>query len=265
MNNEELVYEYQSGNKKALDELIENNKGIVIKIVNHYYLTNKTVEIEDLEQAGYVGLINAAIHYDFNNPKRAKFITFAVCLIEREIKNLLFGRSKKERLNNELYNGSISLETPIGDDDSDTIKDFIADKDDSYYFIEEKLWLDKLKIDLHQCMNKILTLEEREILQLLYGFNFNPLTLEEVGNIFNIKGERVRLKKNRAFRKLRQYPKVKELAEEYLDLDLSSIFDPEVYACREMDLFTIPPHSSGVVQQSNNAPVPSTAHTKCIL
>ena len=232
MNNEELVYEYQSGNKKALDELIENNKGIVIKIVNHYYLTNKTVEIEDLEQAGYVGLINAAIHYDFNNPKRAKFITFAVCLIEREIKNLLFGRSEKERFNNELYNGSISLETPIGDDDSDTIKDFIADKDDSYYFIEEELWINKLKIDLNECMNKVNTLEEREILQFLFGFNSKPLTLEEVGNIFNIKGERVRLKKNRAIRKLRQYPKVQELAEEYLDLDLSSIFSPEVYACR---------------------------------
>ena len=232
MSNEELVCEYQKGNKKALDELIENNKGIVIKIVNHYYLTNKTVEIEDLEQAGYVGLINAAIHYDFNNPKRAKFITFAVCLIEREIKNLLFGRSEKERFNNELYNGSISLETPIGDDDSDTIKDFIADKDDSYYFIEEELWINKLKIDLNECMNKVNTLEEREILQFLFGFNSKPLTLEEVGNIFNIKGERVRLKKNRAIRKLRQYPKVQELAEEYLDLDLSSIFSPEVYACR---------------------------------
>ena len=233
LNNEELVYEYQSGNKKALDELIENNKGIVIKIVNHYYLTNKTVEIEDLEQAGYVGLINAAIHYDFNNPKRAKFITFAFYQIEREIKNLLFGRSDKEKLNNEFYNNCTSLDTPIGtDDDKHTIKGIIPDTDDSYYFIEEKLWLDKLKIDLNQCMNKILILEEREILQLLYGFNFNPLTLAEVGDILSINAEKVRLKKNRAFRKLRQNTKVQELAEEYLDLDLSSIFNPEVYACR---------------------------------
>ena len=232
MSNEELVCEYQKGNKKALDELIENNKRIILKISSHYYLTNKTVEIEDLEQAGCVGLINAAIHYDFNNPKRAKFITFAVCLIEREIKNLLFGRSDKEKLNNEFYNNCTSLETPIGDDDSDTIKGIIPDTEDQYSFIEEKLWLDKLKIDLNQCMNKILILEEREILQLLYGFNFNPLTLAEVGDILSINAEKVRLKKNRAFRKLRQNTKVQELAEEYLDIDLSSIFNPEVYACR---------------------------------
>ena len=78
MNNEELVYEYQSGNKKALDEIVERNKGIVIKIVNHYYLSNKTVDFEDLEQTAMLGLINAVIHYDFNNSKKAKFITFAV-------------------------------------------------------------------------------------------------------------------------------------------------------------------------------------------
>ena len=232
MNNEELVYEYQSGNKKALDEIVERNKGIVIKIVNHYYLSNKTVDFEDLEQTAMLGLINAVIHYDFNNSKKAKFITFAVCLIEREIKNLLFGRTDKEKYNNEFYNNCTSLETPIGDDGSDTIKDFVPDIEDTYGFIEEELWLNKLKIDLNECMNKVNTLEEREILQFLFGFNSKPLTLEEVGNIFNIKGERVRLKKNRAIRKLRQYPKVQELAEEYLDLDLSSIFNPEVYACR---------------------------------
>ena len=232
MNNEELVYEYQSGNKKALDEIVERNKGIVIKIVNHYYLSNKTVDFEDLEQTAMLGLINAVIHYDFNNSKKAKFITFAVCLIEREIKNLLFGRTDKEKYNNEFYNNCTSLETPIGDDGSDTIKDFVPDIEDTYGFIEEELWLNKLKIDLNECMNKVNTLEEREVLHFLFGFNGRPLTLAEVGEILGgISIEKVRLKKNRAFKKLRNNQKVKDLAKEYIDTDIDSIF-PEVYTCR---------------------------------
>lgn len=232
LNNEELVYEYQSGNKKALDELIEKNKGIVIKIA-HCFLSNKTVEIDDLYQAGYVGLINAAIHYDFNNPKRAKFITFAVVLIEREIKNLLFGRSDKEKYNIEFYNNCTSLDMPAGDDGSlSTIKDIIPDTEDSYSFIDEELWLGKLKIDLRMCINKILHLDESLILEYLYGIKSNnPLTLAEVGDILGISSEKVRLKRNRAFKKLRQNSEINELAKEYLDLDLDLLINPERYVC----------------------------------
>ena len=234
LNNEELVELYQNGDKKALDYLIQANTGIIRKIANKYNGINRELEFDDLFQNGVIGFIKSVEKYNPYHEKKAKFITYAVFHIDRYIYGCVNGWSSKDIGNIKLYNNCTSLEAPltIGDDGSDTIKDFVPDIEDTYGFIEEELWLNKLKIDLNECMNKVNTLEEREILQFLFGFNSKPITLEEVGNIFNIKGERVRLKKNRAIRKLRQYPKVQELAEEYLDLDLSSIFNPEVYACR---------------------------------
>ena len=109
MTNEELVKLYQLGDKQALEQLIEKNKGIVIKLVNKYYI-DKTSSInrEDLDQEGMIGLIIAANKYDLNNPKKASFITYAVFWVNQRLNRFV----RQRNTNNE-----ISLNKRIGEDE----------------------------------------------------------------------------------------------------------------------------------------------------
>lgn len=70
MTNEELVTQYQSGNKQALAELCTRNKGLVARIAR-----GLTGDIEDLMQAGMIGIIDAAERFDVE--RGAKFTTYA--------------------------------------------------------------------------------------------------------------------------------------------------------------------------------------------
>jgi RNA polymerase sigma factor (sigma-70 family) len=82
-SNEELVYLLQQRDKQALKMLLDQNKGIVNKLVNKFY-TEKTnsIDREDLMQEGFIGLILAANKYD--NPNKAQFITYAVFWINEK-------------------------------------------------------------------------------------------------------------------------------------------------------------------------------------
>ena len=70
MSNEELVQEYQSGNHQALDELIQQNTGLVFYFANKYFpLCSMTpMDIDDLVQEGWIGFLDAAKKYDPNKP-----------------------------------------------------------------------------------------------------------------------------------------------------------------------------------------------------
>lgn len=95
----------------------------------------------------------------------------------------------------------VSLETPIGDENDSSLKDFIEDHEvmtpaDSAAFTM-----------LKEQMNNILdTLTEREenVLRLRFGLDDGrPRTLEEVGKEFNVTRERIRQIEAKALRKLR--------------------------------------------------------------
>ena len=117
MTNEELVLEYQEGNNNALNELIENNKGIVYKIANKFKITNNSIDKDDLIQEGMLGLIIAADKYNFEKENKAKFITYAINWIYEKIYNTVIGHSTREKYNTELNNNCTSLNSPIGKDE----------------------------------------------------------------------------------------------------------------------------------------------------
>lgn len=51
MTNEELVQLYQNGDKQALNELVENNTGIVYKLANKFYVNmTSSIDKDDLIQ-----------------------------------------------------------------------------------------------------------------------------------------------------------------------------------------------------------------------
>lgn len=205
MTNEELVYLYQQGNKQALDELIENNKGIVFKIVNKFNIElNRTIEIEDLEQEGYIGLVIAAEKYDFNNEKKAAFITYAVNWIYQRIYRFVCGASDKDLANIKLNNSCTSLNIPTDEEGEMELIDYIEGVDYSFENMEEKIYNEQLHQELEQVMNETLTLREREVIKFNYGWNnIEPMTLKEIGNILNISIEATRQIKQKGFRKIR--------------------------------------------------------------
>lgn len=208
MTNEKLVQLYQQGDKQALDKLISNNTGIVYKLVNKFYVEGtNSIDREDLEQEGFIGLMIAAEKYDFNNPKKAKFTTYAIHWIYSKISRYT---------NQKNTNEETSLNNPIGADEENEILDTIEGVDYGFENVEEKLYIQKLHEELEEVMNNYNTLQEREILKLRYGWdNIKPMSLRETGEIFNISGARVRQVESKARRKLRNSPwgrnKAKEL------------------------------------------------------
>ena len=85
----ELIKKIRLGDKDAKDKLILANMRLVLSIVKRFNSTASNVD--DLFQAGCVGLIKAAENFDdkFN----VRFSTYAVPLILGEVKRVLRGRN----------------------------------------------------------------------------------------------------------------------------------------------------------------------------
>lgn len=158
MSNEELVQLYQNGDKKALEKLIQANTGIINKIANKYNGINRELEFDDLFQSGVLGLINAVEKYNCNHEKKAKFITYAVFLIDRYIYFCVNGRGSKEIENNKFYNSCTSLNAPIGEDETGEVIDLIEGVDYGFENIEEKIFLQNLRKNLEEVMQSCNTL-----------------------------------------------------------------------------------------------------------
>lgn len=204
MTNEELVQLYRQGDKEALNDLIEQNKGAIMKVAKKFYINNNSIDIDDLIQEGYAGLIIAVNKYDFNRENKAQFITYAVNYIQQCMYSFLVGYSDKERKNNEFYNNCTSLNTPIGEGEESELKDTIGGIDYNFENVEEKLYIQKLHEELDQAMKDNLTLKERDVIKLRNGWNdAKPMNLREIGEIYGIRFGTVREIENRSLRKLR--------------------------------------------------------------
>lgn len=105
----------------------------------------------------------------------------------------------------------LSLETPIGDDESSRLGDFVEDQ--TTQAPDEAVLQSLLREDLEQIMS---TLSERErlVLKLRFGLDDgHPRTLEEVGKVFNVTRERIRQIEAKALRKLKHPTRAKKLRE----------------------------------------------------
>lgn len=230
MSNEELVQIYQSGDNKALEELIQANTGIINKIAYKYNGINRELEFDDLFQNGVLGLIAAAKKYKFDIENKAKFITYAVYYIDRYIHRSINGGSSKEIGNNKLYSSCTSLNITTGEEgESRELGEFIEDIDYGFENIEEKLFLKNLRKELEEVMKTHNTLEQREILKFKYGWNTTPMKLEDIANILGITINKVNNIEHTALRKLRNSSwamnHIKEFAElGYIDKFYLDIF-----------------------------------------
>ena len=104
----------------------------------------------------------------------------------------------------------ISLESPIGDDDEDSmLADFI--KDESSLSPDQLASHAILKDQIREILGD-LTERERKILAMRFGLGDNIAhTLEEVGKVFGVTRERIRQIEAKALDKIRGHRHVKKL------------------------------------------------------
>lgn len=80
-----LIKRAQDGEAEALDELVNENTGLIRSVAIRF--TGRGVEYEDLCQIGHIGMIRAIRNFDLT--RGTAFSTYAVPLIVGEIKRFL--------------------------------------------------------------------------------------------------------------------------------------------------------------------------------
>ncbi len=105
----------------------------------------------------------------------------------------------------------LSLEAPVGDEESSRLGDFVEDA--TIQAPDDVVLQGLLRDDLEDVMN---TLSERErtVLKLRFGLDDgHPRTLEEVGRVFAVTRERIRQIEAKALRKLKHPTRARKLRE----------------------------------------------------
>ena len=104
---EKKIREAQNGNKEVLNNLVLENKGLIINIARRF--ENRGYDFDDIYQIGAIGFIKAVQKFDFSY--KVMLSTFAVTYIIGEIKRFLRdnGPIKISRQIKELSN-KIALE-----------------------------------------------------------------------------------------------------------------------------------------------------------
>ncbi len=216
MQQEQLIIRSKAGDKKAREEMVLNNVGLIWSIVRRF--SNRGYDLEELFQVGCIGLIKAIDKFDLSY--QVKFSTYAVPLISGEIKRFLrddgmikVSRSLKEiaykiSLEKEKFQNQYQREATIeelsnitkvpideivvaleANKEVDSLSRSIHEGDGKSIFImdtvEEKSgWEQKImdKILLNTLM-KELKEEEKQIIDLRY---YENKTQKEVGQIMGI-------------------------------------------------------------------------------
>ncbi|MEX0326709.1 MAG: RNA polymerase sigma factor RpoD/SigA [Puniceicoccaceae bacterium] len=238
----ELAALIQRGDSRAREKMIKANLRLVVKIAHDY--SNFGLPLLDLISEGNIGLVKAVERFDPNKGgklstyaawwikqsiKRAlanqsKTIRLPVHLVDKiarmrritmELEEVL-GRAPTDEeiayemempVNKVAHLKSVSvrpasLDAPVGDDDGTEFGDLIGDENSINPF--ENLQSKNVVNDLNTLIEE-LDPREAEIIRLRFGLNGDkPLTLEEVGEMFEITRERVRQLQNMALSRMRK-------------------------------------------------------------
>ena len=255
-NEIELAREIRNGSLKALDTLIKANLRFVVSVAKGYQ--NQGMPLCDLINEGNLGLIKAAKRFDETKgfkfisyavwwirqailsalAEQSRIVRLplnrvgALHKIGKTTKSLeqKFGR---EPTANEIADEleispyevmdtlrislrSQSLDAPFNDGEDNKLLDILEDKYQPSP--DEKAMENSLKMEIEKALST-LTDREAEVIRLYFGINSdNPLTLEDIGNIFKLTRERVRQIKEKALNRLRHQSRSKKLRTYFIDL-----------------------------------------------
>ncbi|MBC3804586.1 sigma-70 family RNA polymerase sigma factor [Acetobacterium fimetarium] len=190
MTNEELVKAYQDGDKEAMNDIVVNNKGLVYMVVNSFYnsLESSYLDREDLEQIGYMGLMEAVKHFD---PYMGfKFSSYASKAIMGYISRGLRVSTPWEKRSD--TSGAmaqvISADSFLPGSESMTYLDMIEDPAAVNDFHNLICTMDQeiLHRDLFDVLNRVFNVDDkpRNAIILKYGLTGRSHTYQEIGDAY---------------------------------------------------------------------------------
>lgn len=172
-------------------------------------------EFDDLVQCGYPAMVAAVESY---SPESGSFSTWFMYYLQKEFAEVTGYRTQRGR--NEPLNDAYSLDKPLSDEsDSAVFGDLIPDQRAAATMeaVEEKEYQRQLKHAVDRALSE-LPADVAEVLRLR---NFDRLTLDEIGERWQVSRERIRQMENKGIRKLRE-PKIACILRPFLDFDFYS-------------------------------------------
>ncbi len=239
----------KEGDHEALEKLTKSNLRFVVSVAKQYQ--NQGMTLQDLINEGNVGLIKAAQRFDetrgfkfisyavwwirqsilqaiaeqarivrlpLNRIGIINKITKAYAILEQEYQRepkaeeiaQLLDISEIE-VKDSLRNSSrhLSMDASLTQDDDNNMYDVLKSEDSPTP--DKGLLYESLQMEIARVIS-ILPQKEADILKLYYGLEGKyPLTLDEIGEKFDLTRERVRQIKEKALRKLKSSSKCKNL------------------------------------------------------
>ncbi len=231
-----------AGEADARNKMVESNLRFVVNVAKKYQ--NQGLPLIDLINEGNIGLMNAIEKYDVDRGYHfisyavwwiRQAILKAICEKSRTVRlplnraNELLQIQKMQRklfhdngeeataqeLGDELNlspqliedllsisREMVSLDAPVyGDPSNSTVGDFI---EDHYKSADDILMSKALKDDINEAMS-ILTEKERDIIEMRFGLNGAiPMSLKEIGELYNLTKERIRQIEKKAIERMKQ-------------------------------------------------------------
>ena len=245
----ELAIKIKEGDKKALEKLTKANLRFVVSVAKQYQ--NQGLSLGDLINEGNLGLIKAGKRFDetrgfkfisyavwwirqsilqalaeqsrivrlpLNRVGALSKIGRAYSNLEQEFEREPSADELAEELDMDvkevtdtlkISSKHVSVDAPFSSGEENRLLDVI--KNDEQPSPDNMLLSESLKTEIASALS---TLPEREaeVLRLYYGLETeHAMTLEEIGEKFNLTSERVRQIKEKAIRRLRHASKSKHL------------------------------------------------------
>lgn len=202
----ELAAKAKIGDARALEKLTKANLKFVVYLANQY--RNKGLSEDDLISEGNIGMMHAAQKFD--GDKGTRFVNFAAPYIRHSIEKALkeqtieYKVSKADKRNSGQPVRALSLDqpVPVGSNNNFTLQNILENANSPH--ADENLTKQLLSGEISQGIGQ-LDARERKVISLYFGLKDNEhYTMAEIGEMMDIKRERVRQIRDKAIRKLKK-------------------------------------------------------------
>ena len=236
-----LAQRIKAGDQIALEKLTKANLRFVVSVAKQYQ--NQGMSLPDLINEGNLGLIKAAQRFDetrgfkfisyavswirqsilqalaeqsrivrlpLNKISSLNKITKAYAQLEQKYERTPNAGEVADALDiplaevsENLRNGGkhLSMDAPLASDEENNMYDFMKSEDGSTP--ESELMYESLKKEINRALST-LTPKEGDIIKMFFGLEgYPPMTLDEIGEKFDLTRERVRQIKEKAIRRLK--------------------------------------------------------------
>ncbi len=237
----ELAKRIKEGDQRALERLTKANLRFVVSVSKQYQ--NQGLSLPDLINEGNLGLIKAAQRFDetrgfkfisyavwwirqsilsalaeqsrivrlpLNRIGTLNRVTKAYSKLEQEFERApnpdeiaMFLDMPDDEVRDTLRNSGkhVSMDATFGSDEENTMHDFMKSEENTEP--EAELMYQSLQTEINRAIST-LTSKEAEVLRLSFGLNGQvPLSLDEIGEKFDLTKERVRQIREKAIKRLR--------------------------------------------------------------